>query len=162
MLVSGVVLGIAAGLAVRRNWRPLVDARIRWLPLLIGALAIRGVASLLGESGYLAYLTALAATAVAAAANYRLTGAVVVTLGGCLNLAVVLANRGMPVDPEALAIAGVQMPRDALHVVLDASTRLAVLADVIPVGLVRSVYSVGDVLIAIGGFLVPFALLARR
>ena len=82
--------------------------------------------------------------------------------GGCLNLAVVVLNRGMPVDPGALAIAGVQIPRDALHVVLDAGTRLAFLADAIPIGLVRSVYSVGDIFIAIGGFLVPFAILTRR
>jgi len=68
----------------------------------------------------------------------------------------------MPVGPGALAIAGVQMPHDALHVVLDASTRLGVLADVIPMAVVRSAYSVGDVFIAIGGFVVPFALLARR
>ena len=105
---------------------------------------------------------ALAGTAVAAAANYKLIGALFVAFGGSLNLAVVLLNRGMPVDVAALAVAGVQMPRDALHVVLDASMRLAPLADVIPVPLVRSVYSVGDVLIAVGGFLVPFAILARK
>ena len=162
MLVSGLALGIAAGLALRRSWRPLVQARIRWLPLLIGSLLIRGVASFLGESGYPVYVVALAGTAAAAAANYRLVGAAFVAFGGSLNLAVVLLNRGMPVDSGALAIVGAQMPRDALHVVLDASTRLAVFADAIPVGVVRSVYSVGDIFIAIGGFLVPFALLARR
>ena len=162
MLVSGLVLGVAAGLAVRRSWRPLLGAEIRWLPLLIGSLAIRGIASFLGETGYALYVAALAGTAVAAAANYKLTGAVFVAFGGCLNLAVVLLNRGMPVDATALAIAGVQMPHDALHVVLDASTRLGVLADVIPMALVRSAYSVGDVFIAIGGFVVPFALLTRR
>lgn len=162
MLVSGLVLGIAAGLAVRRSWRPFFQARIRWLPLLFGSLLIRGVASFLGEAGYPLYLAALAGTAVAAAANYRLVGAMFVAFGGCLNLAVVALNRGMPVDPGALAIVGGEMPRDALHVVLDASTRLAFLADTIPVGVVRSVYSVGDIFIAIGGFLVPFAILLRR
>ena len=162
MLVSGLALGITAGLAIRRSWQPLFQARIRWLPLLFGSLLSRGVASFLGEAGYPLYLAALAGTAVAAAANYRLVGAMFVAFGGCLNLAVVALNRGMPVDPGALAIAGVQMPRDALHVVLDASTRLAVFADAIPIGVVRSVYSVGDVFIAIGGFLVPFALFTRR
>lgn len=162
MLVSGLVLGIAAGLAVRRSWRPLLGAEVRWLPLLIGSLAVRGIASFSGESGYALYVAALAGTAVSAAANYKLTGALFVAVGGSLNLAVVLLNRGMPVDVAALAIAGVQMPHDALHVVLDAGTRFAALADLIPVSLVRSVYSAGDVLIAIGGFLVPFAVLARR
>ena len=162
MLVSGLALGITAGLAIRRSWQPLFQARIRWLPVLFGSLLVRGVASFFGEAGYPLYLAALAGTAVVAAANYRLVGAMFVAVGGCLNLAVVALNRGMPVDPGALAIAGVQMPRDALHVVLDASTRLAFLADGIPVGVVRSVYSVGDIFIAIGGFLVPFAILTRR
>ena len=162
MLVSSLVLGIAAGLAVRRSWRPFFKTQIRWLPLLGGALLIRGVASFLGEAGYLVYVAALMGTAAAAAANYRLVGAVFVSFGGCLNLAVVVLNRGMPVDRGALAIVGAEMPRDALHVVLDASTRLAFLADAIPVGVVRSVYSVGDIFIAIGGFLVPFAILTRR
>ena len=162
MLVSGLVLGIAAGLAVRRSWRPVLGAEIRWFPLLIGSLVIRGIASFSGETGYALYVAALAGTAAAALANYKLTGALLVAFGGCLNLAVVLLNRGMPVEVAALAIAGIQMPHDALHVVLDASTRLAALADVIPVPVVRSVYSLGDVLIAIGGFLVPFALLTRK
>ena len=162
MLVSGLVLGIAAGLAVSRSWRPLLATDARWLPLLVGSFVLRGVASFVGESGYALYVMALAGTAVAAAANYKLIGALFVAFGGSLNLAVVLLNRGMPVDVAALAVAGVQMPRDALHVVLDASMRLAPLADVIPVPLVRSVYSVGDVLIAVGGFLVPFAILARK
>ena len=162
MLVSGLVLGIAAGLAVKRDWRPLMRAHFVWLPVLIGSLLIRAIASFAGDFGYPLYVLAVAGTSAAAAANYRLTGAVFVALGGGLNLVVVLSNRGMPVDAGALAIVGAQMPHDALHVVLDVSTRLAALADVIPVAAVRSVYSIGDALIAIGGFLVPFALLIRR
>jgi hypothetical protein len=162
MLVSGLVLGIVAGLAVRRSWEPLLRVEIRWLALLLASLFIRVVASLVGEAGYVLYVGALAGTAVAAAANYRLAGAPLIALGGCLNLAVVLANGGMPVDGAALATAGAHMPHDALHVALDAGSRLGVLADVIPIPVVRSVYSIGDVLIAIGGFLVPFVLLARR
>lgn len=162
MLVSGVALGIVAGLAVGRDWKPLLNAQVRWLLLLIGSLLIRVLAPLVGDAGYPIYVAALTGTAVAAAANYKLTGAPVVALGGSLNLIVVLLNRGMPVDPSSLAAVGAQMPGDALHVYLDASTRVAVLADVIPVALIRSVYSVGDVVIAIGGFMVPFVLLARR
>lgn len=130
--------------------------------MLIGSLVLRVIASMVGEAGYPLYLTAVAGTSAAALVNYRLAGAAIVALGGCLNLIVVLVNHGMPVDPAAVAMVGAQMPRDSLHVALGASTLLAVLADVIPVAIVRSVYSVGDVFIAFGGFVVPFSILARR
>jgi hypothetical protein len=162
MLVSGAVFGAVAGFAVGRSWRPLLTAQVRWLPFLIGSLVIRVLATFFGEAGYPVYVAALAGTTVVAAANYKLTGAAVIALGSCINTVVVLVNHGMPVDVGALAVVGAGMPHDALHVALDANTRLAFLADVIPVAIVRSVYSVGDICIAFGGFLVPFALLARR
>ena len=54
------------------------------------------------------------------------------------------------------------MPTDALHVPVTAATLLVGLADVIPVAIARAVYSVGDLCIALGGFIVPFVLLIRR
>jgi hypothetical protein len=162
MLASAVALGLAAGLAVRRSWRPLLNAQIRWLPVLIGSFVVRALASFVGDAGFVLYVAALAGTSAAAAANHRLTGAMLVAFGGCLNLIVVLLNHGMPVDAGALISAGAQMPHDALHVVLDGRTSLAVLADVIPMAAFRSVYSIGDLFIAIGGFLVPLTLFVRR
>ena len=162
MLASAVALGLAAGLVIRRDWRPLLHAQIRWLPLLIASLVTRVVASLIGDAGYAIYVGALTATTVAAAVNYRLPGAMLIAFGGALNLIVVLLNGGMPVDPIAVSGVGTQMPRDALHVALHANTRLPALADVIPVAIARSVYSIGDILIAAGGFLVPFSISIRR
>lgn len=162
MLASAVALGLAAGLAIRKSWRPILEAPIRWPAVLVGSLLLRAVASYVGDAGYVIYLMALLGTSAAAAANYKLTGAALVALGGCLNLATVVLNGGMPVDPGALSVVGASMPHDALHVLLNADTRLSFLADVIPIGLVRSVYSVGDVFIAVGGFLVPFTLFVRR
>ncbi|MEK7860856.1 MAG: DUF5317 family protein, partial [Chloroflexota bacterium] len=77
------------------------------------------------------------------------------------NLVGVAANGGMPVDAAAMAAVGVSMPSDRLHIPLDASTRLAALADFIPVPVVRGVYSPGDVLLAVGGFWLPFTWLRR-
>ena len=162
MLASGVILGVVAGLAVGRSWRPLGAVQIRWLPLLIAGLVARAVAPLLPAIAFPIYVFALAGTAVGAAANIRLTGAALVALGGALNLAVVLANHGMPVDAGALAAAAATMPADALHVAAGDATLLKALADVIPVPIAHAVYSVGDVCIAAGGFLVPFVLLIRR
>jgi len=162
MLASGVVLGVVLGLAVGRTWRPLAAVQIRWLPLVVAGLIARAVASFATPIAFPLYVFALAGTAAGAAANVRLAGAVLIAIGGALNLAVVVLNQGMPVDPGALAVASATMPTDALHVVATSSTALVGLADVIPVALARAVYSVGDFFIAAGGFLVPFVLLIRR
>ena len=162
MLVSGVAIGLVAGLAIGRSWRPLATLDIRWLPLLLAALAARAIAPLITPLAFPLYLFSLTGTAFAAAANARLWGASAVALGGAFNLAVVLANAGMPVDPAAIAAAAGSMPTDTLHVVLTDATRLTFFADVIPLTPMRAVYSVGDICIALGGFLVPFVLLIRR
>ena len=62
----------------------------------------------------------------------------------------------------AVAAAATSMPADGLHVTLTGATALKPLADVIAVPIARAVYSIGDVCIALGGFLVPFVLLIRR
>lgn len=162
MLASGVVLGLIAGLIIRRSWRPLAAAQVRWLPLLVAGLLARALAGAVPAIGFPLYLFALAGTAASAAANVRLTGAALVAIGGALNLTVVALNHGMPVDPAAVAAAGAAMPSDPLHVTLTGATVLGALSDVIPVPLARAVYSVGDLCIAVGGFFVPFLLLARR
>ncbi|HLZ47683.1 MAG TPA: DUF5317 family protein [Candidatus Limnocylindria bacterium] len=162
MLASGVLLGLIAGLAVGRRWRPLATVEIRWLPVLIGSLVARALASFVGPIAFPLYVLALGGTVASAAANVRLTGAVLVAIGGGLNLLVVLLNQGMPVDLGAVAAAAATMPTDRLHVVASEVTVLRPLADVIPVGIAHAVYSVGDFVIALGGFVVPFVLLVRR
>jgi hypothetical protein len=162
MLASGALLGVVAGLAIGRSWRPLAVVQIRWFPLLIAALLARGIAPFAPGTAFPLYVFAIAGTAVSAAANLRLAGAFLVTFGGALNLAVVLLNHGMPVDAGAVAVAAASMPSDALHVTATNATFLVALADVIPVSIVHGVYSVGDLCIAVGGFLVPFVLLIRR
>jgi len=162
MLASGVVLGVIAGLIVGRSWNPLAAARIRWVPLLIAALLARGVATLIPAIAYPLYLFGIAGTTASAAANVRLVGAFFVAIGGVLNLTVVLLNHGMPVDGGALAAAAASMPGDILHVPVSDATVFPLLADVIPLPIAHSAYSVGDFCIALGGFLVPFVLLIRR
>lgn len=162
MLASGVVFGMIAGLAIGRTWRRLAAVQVRWFPLLLAGLVVRAAASFVPVIAFPLYVFALASTAASAAANIRLTGALLVALGGALNLVVVLLNHGMPVDAGAVAAAAASMPVDALHVSLTEATILAPLADVIPVPIAHAVYSAGDFCIALGGFLVPFVLLIRR
>ena len=74
----------------------------------------------------------------------------IASIGILMNFTVIALNQGMPVLPEAIEVAGgsADIVLDAKHVLLDESTRLAFLGDVIP--LPRNVISLGDVFLAIG------------
>jgi hypothetical protein len=92
------------------------------------------------------------------------TAFVLLGLGFTLNTAATVANDGMPYSPAAGRAAG--MSATALvggtpgHVPADASTRLGLLGDVLPVPGVRAVASVGDVLMVVGAAWVVVALVA--
>ena len=75
-------------------------------------------------------------------------------VGVALNVAVIALNRGMPVDPDALAAvgrAGTDVTDGFLykHVPMTGDTMLPWLGDRIPVPVQRNVISPGDVLMAI-------------
>ncbi len=162
MLASSVALGGLAGLILRGNWRNLRDLKIRWWPLALLALAIRVIGVLIGLPAW-AHVVAIMLTAGIAARNWRIAGALFVAAGSLLNATVIVANGGMPFDVAAAASVGVViLPNDALHHPLGPETRLPWLADVVPIGLFRAIYSVGDVIIAVGGFWIPFSVLRRR
>ncbi len=75
----------------------------------------------------------------------------IASIGILMNFTVIGINGGMPVLPRAVELAGGTFDAaelDAKHVVLDNSTRLAFLADIIPFP--GSVISLGDVFLAIG------------
>ncbi|HVR44035.1 MAG TPA: DUF5317 family protein [Thermoanaerobaculia bacterium] len=163
MLASAILAGVSAGwLTGGRDLRRLGDVRIRLWSLLALAVALRVLAPLFGELSAIAYVAAFASIAVVALVDRRLPGMSLIAAGATLNCIVVAANGGMPVDPAALAAAGVTMPNDRLHIELLPATRFPQLADVLPLALFRSVYSVGDVLLAAGGFWLPFVWLRRR
>ncbi|MGE5102931.1 MAG: MFS transporter, partial [Deltaproteobacteria bacterium] len=105
------------------------------------------------------YLIGLVGIGAVAGRNWRHAGAALIAIGTFSNVLVVLANTGMPYDHSMAVSIGAPLPHDSLHVPIGDATRLTFLADVIPVGAVRSIYSIGDFLIAFGGFLIPFVLL---
>jgi len=155
MLLSGVIAGLTFGIAIGRDWRRLERLQIKWLPVLVLALVARAVAPFFPLALAL-YLIGVALTALFAAANWRLPGAPLVAIGSLLNL------MAMPVDVDLLQAGGGRPPDDSLHEALNAATVLPLLADIIIVPFVRAAYSIGDVLIAFGGFLLPFVTLTRR
>jgi hypothetical protein len=101
----------------------------------------------------------------AAALNRRIVGAQIVALGMALNLVAILANGGrMPATPDAMAGAGLDF--DVMHnSVASADPNVPWLVDRfaapewVPL---TNVYSVGDVVIAIGAFLLVFAATGAR
>ena len=156
MLVSGVALGIVAGIAFGGDWRRLSTFTLRWWPLLIFASALRLWTFFFPNADYAVYLAGLIGIGLVSAINWRIAGAALIALGTFANVLVVLANTGMPYDPHSAVAVGAGTPSDTLHVALGSETRLPFLGDIIPFGIGRALYSIGDLLIAFGGFLIPF------
>ena len=150
----------------------LADAPFRRGRLLVVALALQiAVISIVpGGPPWLwsaIHLATYGMLALVVAANRGLPGVPVLAFGGALNLVAVLANGGvMPATPEALRAAGIST--DAVGFVnsgIVADPRLAVLGDIfaIPAGWpLANVFSIGDVLIGLGGWCAIHALCGSR
>ena len=156
MLVSGVVAGIAAGIAFGGDWRRLSTFTLHLWPLLVIGAGLRLFGYLVPTSPLAVYFIGLICVAVVAARNWRLPGAALISVGTFSNVLVVLLNSGMPVDMTVARAIDALPPPNGLHMELGPNTIFPFLADIVPVGIVHGMYSVGDVLIAFGGFLIPF------
>lgn len=161
MLASGIALGITAGLAFGGRLERLGRMHVDWWPLLLVAVLLRVAVPLWTTTAYAAYVTAFALVVAVALLNHAMPGMRAVAVGAGLNLLVVAANGGMPVSPTGALAAGASIPADGLHHELSDHTQLVLLADVIPVALIRGVYSVGDCVLALGGFWLPFVWLRQ-
>lgn len=129
LLFAGVGVQAALNVAAARQWLP--DAEWSgWSLLLLSQLLIVG------------FLIA----------NRSLPGTWLVAAGLTLNAVVIAANGAMPVDPAAIQAIGMEGAEVApgKHTMMTASTRLPWLADVIPVRPLRSIVSVGDLVLAVG------------
>lgn len=162
MLVSGLVAGLVLGLASGGNWRNLAKVDLSLLPALIVGLIARVAAPFLGVLALSASMVGLLLVAVTALANRGLPGAWLIALGALLNSVVTFVNGGMPVDPGALAVSGKGPPSDGLHVILGPHSGLPFLADILLIPVINNIYSVGDVLLALGGFWMVFRLIRSR
>lgn len=89
--------------------------------------------------------------------NRTLPGALIVGTGLGLNLVVIAANRGMPVSVSAVRAAGLDsaafLEAAVKHQQMGPGTRLSFLGDIIPVPLIGTVISVGDIFIGVGVFI---------
>jgi hypothetical protein len=107
-----------------------------------------------GDLGPAIYVASTAVVLAVVIRNVRIAGLPVVAAGAASNLAAIVANRGyMPADPGALAMAGLHPVDGPSNSVIVAEPSLRPLTDVfaLPAGVpLANVFSVGDVLIAVG------------
>jgi hypothetical protein len=167
-LAFPVLVAVGLGLVLGGSLTRLADLPLRAPWLFLSAVALQVVAF---PVGFLPWRTHEAAASVlwvasyglllaAAILNRRLTGVPIVALGMLLNLAAILANRGtMPVRIEAMHDAGRVAVTQANSTAL-ADPALPWLVDRwaapdwIPLA---NVFSVGDVVIAVGAVVIVLA-----
>lgn len=173
VLALPFLIGVAVALPLGGRLRSLAAVRLRWLALAYVALAFQ-IAAFPGNSlpwhtpDGLAIALWIASDLVLVAVvlrNVRLPGVAIVTAGLLSNLLAVVANGGhMPVLPRALAAAGLhyttsmnskEMAHPALPWLVDrwAAPHWIPLANI---------FSVGDVAIAVGGFVLALAVTGAR
>jgi hypothetical protein len=147
-----VLVGVVAGLFRPRPARFGAPRAVAVVFAAAGAQIVSVATTGVVHTALLA--TSLVLGALWIAMQRRHLASVLLAIGAGLNVIVVAANGGMPVDPGALARVGrrdVDVTRGFLykHVPLTSDTRLSWLGDRIPVPIQRNVISVGDVLMAV-------------
>jgi hypothetical protein len=159
-ILYAIPAGIVAGFLLGGHLDGLLGLRFRWAGLALTGLLVQVVLftelgdQLAGPFGPAIYVGSTIAVLLALLRNVRLPGLAIAALGSVLNLAAILANGGyMPADPGALATAGFSGPGDHTNSVVLAQPALQPLTDIfaVPAGIpLANVFSVGDVLIAVG------------
>ncbi|HXQ96778.1 MAG TPA: DUF5317 family protein [Candidatus Acidoferrales bacterium] len=159
-ILYAIVLGLLLGRLLGGRLDGLAGLSFRWIGVAIAGLAAQVVlfsapaSNDMREIGPLLYSTSTGAVLLFVLVNLRIRGMAVVALGATLNLLAILANGGtMPASRGALAVAGLQTAGGYASSRELASPVLAPLGDVfaLPAGVpLANVFSVGDVLIALG------------
>jgi hypothetical protein len=140
----------------------LADVELRRPGLAVAAIALQILIvsvfpGRLGELGEPLHVASYVLLGAFAWANRRLAGVPIVALGGALNFLVITVNGGvMPADPDALAQIGRDAARDEFtNSTALADPKLAFLGDVMATPSswpVHNVYSVGDLVLVLGVF----------
>jgi MFS family permease len=175
----GVLVGLGLGLLVGGKLDSLVSVRLRWLPVLVLAASARfGLDAALAAGSipdglrmWLVLTTYLLLTAMLLA-NRSLPGLTAAAIGTAANGIAIVANGGwMPVWQPSLAAAGLDPNtlHSSFHRMLvgpvDAAffARGGPLVDIIPIPIpvIQSVASVGDLLLGVGLAFFVFAAVVR-
>jgi hypothetical protein len=160
-ILYAVPIGVALGYVMGGRLDRLGSLRFEWAWLAIAGLVVQILlfspllTSVLSASvGAAIYVGSTAAVLVAVLRNIGVPGMPLVWLGAASNLAAVIANGGiMPTTTEALATAGLEPVTGLSNSAVMPNPALAPLTDVLALPSwfpLANVFSVGDVLIAIG------------
>jgi hypothetical protein len=146
---------------LHRPWLLFVGVAIQVTVDLLAAREVLADASALGWIGLLVSQLLVVAFI---ASNWHLRGIVLVAIGLLLNAIVMAANGAMPVDPAAVQALGLEASAVPLgkHTLLTDSTRLPWLADIWALPPLRSIISVGDVVLAVGLIPVTHTMMTHR
>ena len=170
-ILYALVLALVVGLATGGRPMARAEIRFRWAPLiLVGFLSqivlfSDAVAARVGDAGPVLYVASTFCVGVAVVRNLQLPGLPLIVLGAVSNMAAILGNGGyMPATPEALAALGKTAPTIYSNSAVVAAPALAPLIDqfALPRWLpFANVFSIGDVLLAIGIFVLIVTVMRR-
>ena len=160
-VLLAVPIGVIVGYLIGGRLDRLQQIRFEWGWLAVAGLGVQillfstsladGLSPGVGEAIYVA---STGAVLVAVWRNLAVPGLALVAVGAISNLAAIVANVGvMPTTREALATAGLETDDAFSNSAVLADPALAPLTDIfaIPAGLpFANVFSIGDVLIALG------------
>jgi hypothetical protein len=170
-ILYGLLAGFLAGLVLGGRPGGIAELRLRWIPLVLAGMLAQvilfsgPVADRVGDLGPALYVGSTALVFAAVLRNARLPGMSIVALGAACNLAAIVFNGGyMPASRVALAAIGYSLGASYSNSTVVARPMLEPLTDIF--ALPRwvpfyNVFSVGDVLIALGAAVV-IAVAMRR
>lgn len=175
MYVTLAVLVVAVALSYARGGRlgHLGETRLRWSWLLFVGLGAQAAVNLGVQREVLVDASTPGVALLVASQllvlawlvlNRHLKGVLVIATGLAMNAVVVAANGAMPVDPEAIQAIGAHPASldPGTHTLLAPDTHLPWLADIWAVPPLRSIISVGDVVLAVGLLPLVHGLMTRR
>ncbi|HEX7471600.1 MAG TPA: DUF5317 family protein [Candidatus Limnocylindrales bacterium] len=171
-VLYAILVGLIVGSLPGGSVSGLAELRIRWGPVFLGGLLFQvalfsgPVAERIGDLGPVLYVASTAAVLVAVLRNWRIVGLPIVAVGAAANAAAILANGGfMPAGAGALAALGKAVPTAYSNSSIVAHPALAGWTDIfaVPHPLpFANVFSIGDVLIAVGVATVLIAAMRER
>lgn len=172
MSVIVIGLGVALGLARGGRLEALRAVRPQWWVVLAGGFVLQAFAESFDVPGATSLsVIGMFALVVGLVANAQIRGALIAAFGVSLNLIVMAINGAVPVRFEALSDAGIvasgtersQITSVGHLLELEtADSRLGSLGDTIPIGVLNSVISIGDVVTFAGVIVIVSNLIAAR
>lgn len=165
LLLYAVALGLLAGVATRGDIHALGTVKVKLWPIALIGLAFQALlfssplAAVVGALGPSLYVLSTTLVLMGLVVNLRQPGFWLIIIGALANFTVILANGGqMPASPEAFAALNglpvVPTTDFSNSVIAGPGTPFYFLADLFvlprPIPL-ANVFSIGDVLIGLGG-----------